>query len=91
MGDPSGGRGIVDAVQKLYQLTDEQVSYSRNILRDYGNLSSVTILFVLQAIREDYRQKEEHSSGIALAFGPGLTAELLPFTYVPAPIANRTL
>lgn len=73
-----GGRGIVDAVQKLYQLTDEQVSYSRNILRDYGNLSSVTILFVLQAIREDYRQKEEHSSGIALAFGPGLTAELLP-------------
>ncbi|MBT2282869.1 type III polyketide synthase [Paenibacillus polymyxa] len=85
-----GGRGIVDAVQKLYQLTDQQVSYSRNILRDYGNLSSVTILFVLQAIREDYRQKEEHSSGIALAFGPGLTAELLPFTYIPAPVANRT-
>lgn len=80
----------MDAVQKLYQLRDEQVSYSRNILRDYGNLSSVTILFVLQAIREDYRQKEDYSSGIALAFGPGLTAELLPFTYIPVPMANRT-
>lgn len=84
-----GGRGIVDAVQKLYQLSEEQVSYSRNILRDYGNLSSVTILFVLQAIRDDYRKKKEASSGIALAFGPGLTAELLPFTYVPAPVEDR--
>lgn len=84
-----GGRGIVDAVQKLYQLSDEQVAYSRNILRDYGNLSSVTILFVLQAIRDDYRTKKEGSSGIALAFGPGLTAELLPFTYVPAPVEER--
>lgn len=84
-----GGRGIVDAVQKLYQLSEEQVSYSRNILRDYGNLSSVTILFVLQAIRDDYRKKKEASSGIALAFGPGLTAELLPFTYVPAPVEER--
>jgi len=84
-----GGRGIVDAVQKLYQLSDEQVAYSRNILRDYGNLSSVTILFVLQAIRDDYRKKKEASSGIALAFGPGLTAELLPFTYVPAPVEER--
>lgn len=84
-----GGRGIVDAVQKLYQLSDEQVEYSRSILRDYGNLSSVTILFVLQAIREDYSKKEEASSGIALAFGPGLTAELLPFTYVPASVEER--
>lgn len=84
-----GGRGIVDAVQKLYQLSDEQVEYSRSILRDYGNLSSVTILFVLQAIREDYSRREEASSGIALAFGPGLTAELLPFTYVPASVEVR--
>ncbi|WP_405156532.1 type III polyketide synthase [Paenibacillus sp. FSL K6-0108] len=84
-----GGRGIVDAVQKLYKLSDETVAYSRNILRDYGNLSSVTILFVLQAIRHDYCKREEASSGIALAFGPGLTAELLPFTYIPAPVEER--
>ena len=76
-----GGRGIVDAVQTSFDLTDEQTSYSRNILRDYGNLSSVTILFVLQAMRQ--QQKQTDTSGIALAFGPGLTAEILSFTYVP--------
>jgi len=79
-----GGRGIVDAVQKLYGLSDEQVSYSRSILRDYGNLSSATIIYVLHAIREGYRNTLQTSRGIALAFGPGITAEILPFTYVPS-------
>ncbi|MHA0856120.1 type III polyketide synthase [Paenibacillus sp. CMAA1364] len=82
-----GGRGIVDVVQQLFQLSDEQVQYSRDILHNYGNLSSATILFVLQAMRDDLQsQQVESSSGVALAFGPGLTAELLKFTYLPSTI-----
>lgn len=80
-----GGRGIVDSVQEVMNLKQEQTKYSRDILRDYGNLSSNTILFVLQAMRQDMKKREESSvSGVAMAFGPGLTAELMKFTYVPA-------
>lgn len=80
-----GGRGIVDAVQEVMNLTDEQTRYSRDILRTAGNLSSVTILFVLHAMRMDRKDNHRASAdGVALAFGPGLTAELMRFAYVPA-------
>lgn len=85
-----GGRGIVDIVQQMFELSDDQVQFSRNILRDYGNLSSATILFVLQAMREDLLTRQVgSSSGVALAFGPGLTAELLKFTYLPSSILQE--
>ncbi|GAB6989323.1 type III polyketide synthase [Paenibacillus pini] len=80
-----GGRGIVDAVQKLYNLTDEQTMYSRNILRSFGNVSSATILFVMQQMRQDLVERKLSSAeGIALAFGPGLTSELMKFTFMPS-------
>ncbi|WP_438351733.1 type III polyketide synthase [Paenibacillus sp. FA6] len=87
-----GGRGIVDIVQQMFELSDAQVQFSRSILHDYGNLSSATILFVLKAMREDLLTRQvESSSGVALAFGPGLTAELLKFTYIPATILQERM
>lgn len=78
-----GGRGIVDSVQDVMRLTDEQTQYSREILRTAGNLSSVTIMFVLNAMRQKMKEWNEASTeGVAMAFGPGLTAELMRFTYV---------
>ncbi|ETT62314.1 type III polyketide synthase [Paenibacillus sp. FSL H8-0457] len=80
-----GGRGIVDSVQEVMRLTDEQTHYSREILRTAGNLSSVTIMFVLNAMRQKMKERNEASTeGVAMAFGPGLTAELMRFTYVKA-------
>lgn len=85
-----GGRGIVDAVQDLFGLEDSQTEFSRNVLRDFGNLSSATLLFVLKGMRERLREQGEgERSGVALAFGPGLTAELLRFTYVPSFVTKR--
>ncbi|MGF7049840.1 putative naringenin-chalcone synthase [Paenibacillus sp. DS2015] len=85
-----GGRGIVDIVQQMFDLSDSQVQFSRSILHDYGNLSSATILFVLKAMREDLITCQSGSSnGVALAFGPGLTAELLKFTYLPSIILQE--
>ena len=78
-----GGRGIVDSVQEVMGLTDEQTKYSRDILRTAGNLSSVTIMFVLSAMRKEMQELNKTSTeGVAMAFGPGLTAELMRFTYV---------
>ena len=66
-----GGRKIVDEVQAALRLTDSQVLASREVLKAYGNMSSATILFVLD------RELRRASKGAvtALGFGPGLTME----------------
>lgn len=79
-----GGRGIVDSLQTRFELTDEQTAPSLGVLRDYGNVSSATILFVLEAMRKQLIETgSEREGGIALAFGPGLTAEMIEIAYVP--------
>ncbi len=52
-----GGRAIVDRLQKTFGLTPAQVAASREILRRYGNLSSATILFVLDELRAQLAQE----------------------------------
>ncbi|SEF67469.1 type III polyketide synthase [Paenibacillus sp. UNC499MF] len=85
-----GGKGIVDAVQQVYGLTEEQTAPSRQVLRDFGNLSSATIFFVLQQMRTELRTAgADTADGIALAFGPGITAELIRFTYMPVGAAEE--
>ncbi|CAH1208953.1 Alpha-pyrone synthesis polyketide synthase-like Pks18 [Paenibacillus plantiphilus] len=81
-----GGRGIVDTMQEMFELGEVQTRYSRNVLRNYGNLSSATILFVLDEMKRELVQTAyaDCKSGIALAFGPGLTAEMMCFHYVPS-------
>jgi predicted naringenin-chalcone synthase len=70
-----GGKAIVDQVQKALGLSAEQVSASREVLRRCGNMSSATILFVLEEIlRRGAPQPEERVC--AVAFGPGLTVEM---------------
>jgi alpha-pyrone synthase len=80
-----GGRGIIDAMESLYSLTAEQTHASRNVLRNYGNLSSATIFFVLHELRRQLKSSESVAKpGLILAFGPGLQAELMRFTYQPS-------
>ncbi len=68
-----GGRKIVESLQQTLELSDADVGSSYGVLRDYGNMSSATILFVLQ--RELARGLPAGSVVAALAFGPGLTME----------------
>ncbi len=76
-----GGRAILDALQKGLELSDEQLNPSREVLRNYGNLSSVSILFVLKNILENSElYKDDYVC--AIAFGPGLTMELVLFKVV---------
>ncbi len=71
-----GGRTVLDAVQAALDLAPDALAASRGVLRDYGNMSSATILFVLDRIMRDARPG---ASGVALGFGPGLVAETLRF------------
>lgn len=73
-----GGRAILDSLQNGLQLSDWQLKPSREILKNFGNLSSVSILFVLNNILEN-EQLEIDDLCCAVAFGPGLTMELVLF------------
>ncbi len=77
-----GGRSILDKVQKSLALSDADLIPSRKTLRDYGNMSSATILFVLREIMD--RPVHKGSETVcAMAFGPGLTVESGLFTKNP--------
>lgn len=70
----AGGRSILDAVQQGLALGPEALRHSRAVLRDFGNMSSATLMFVLDRILD-----EPHGKGVAMAFGPGLTVESFAF------------
>jgi predicted naringenin-chalcone synthase len=69
-----GGSKILDSLQERLGLSDAHLAYSRAVLRDHGNMSSPTILFVLDEIQRCGEPRAE-DYGVLLAFGPGLTME----------------
>jgi predicted naringenin-chalcone synthase len=71
-----GGRSILDAVEKGLGLRADALGCSRDILARYGNMSSATVMFVLQQIMQ---QAQTGQTGCAMSFGPGLTAETMLF------------
>ena len=70
-----GGPRIVTAVEQALGLSKEATAVSRRVLDQYGNMSSPTILFLL----DDLRQREAPGPCVALGFGPGLVAEAALF------------
>ena len=72
----AGGRSILDSVQQGLRLAPDALRYSREILRNYGNMSSATLMFVLDRILGD---ADARGPGMAMAFGPGLTVETFAF------------
>jgi predicted naringenin-chalcone synthase len=72
-----GGRSVLDAVETTLGLPPAALTASREVLREFGNMSSATLLFVLERIMGRATPGER---GCAMAFGPGLTAETLLFT-----------
>lgn len=71
-----GGRSVLDRVESGLQLPASALAASRQVLRDYGNMSSATILFILRALLNDDSVTGRTGERIAaLAFGPGLTVE----------------
>jgi alpha-pyrone synthase len=71
-----GGRSILDAVEKGLELSTDALAASREVLSCFGNMSSATVMFVLQRIMQRARQGQH---GCAMSFGPGLTAETMRF------------
>jgi len=71
-----GGRSILDAVEKGLELPPDALAASREVLSCFGNMSSATVMFVLQRMMQQARPGQR---GCAMSFGPGLTAETMRF------------
>ena len=68
-----GGKKIIEGIQKALKLPESEVNHSLEVLKNYGNMSSATIWFTIQAyFNKDAIKKLEI---IGMAFGPGLTLE----------------
>ena len=72
-----GGHSILDAVERAFRLPPAALQASREVLWRYGNMSSATVMFVLDALM---RSAAPGARGLAMSFGPGLnTAETMLF------------
>jgi len=70
----SAGRRVIEQVGRLMALEERQLAHSRHVLQHYGNMSSATVVFVL----DDLLQKGEAVPGdwgLMIALGPGFAAE----------------
>ena len=68
-----GGPKVIDTVAAALTLDSDHVRESRDVLRRFGNMSSPTILFILDQFMRSRRPRP----WVAMAFGPGLAAELV--------------
>ncbi|WP_143959304.1 type III polyketide synthase [Litoribacter populi] len=69
-----GGKMILKKVEESFGIASEQNCFAHQVLRDFGNMSSATILFVLEKI---LKQTGNPGEILAMGFGPGLTLETL--------------
>jgi predicted naringenin-chalcone synthase len=79
-----GGVKIVEAVQESLNLNENNVAESMNVMQQYGNMSSPTILFILNSIFNKIKNAEHTESKkiFSCAFGPGLNIEMVSLSTV---------
>jgi alpha-pyrone synthase len=70
-----GGRKILEAIEKSLEISPEKNQAAYEVLRNFGNMSSVTVLFVLKKIVQNLSTHQQGQKILSMAFGPGLTLE----------------
>jgi len=68
-----GGKKIVNTVEDLFSDLGKNINDTKEVLRLYGNMSSATVLYVLERIMDSKPNKGE--KGLMLSFGPGFSAQ----------------
>lgn len=70
-----GGKRILEAIEEELDISKYDNRYSYEVLREYGNMSSATVLFVLENIMRSLNATDQGKNILSFAFGPGLTLE----------------
>ena len=68
-----GGKKIVNTVENLFKSFGKNIDDTKEVLKLYGNMSSATVLYVLERFMDKNIQKGD--KGLMLSFGPGFTAQ----------------
>lgn len=68
-----GGRKIVETVEALFGKLGKNIDDTKEVLRQYGNMSSATVLYVLERFME--KELKQGDLGLMLSFGPGFSAQ----------------
>lgn len=76
-----GGKKILDELEHTMEFVSEELDYSRAVLNEHGNMSSVTILVVLKRMLDSNKLRLKDQV-FAAAFGPGLSIESIVMNYV---------
>ncbi len=77
-----GGIAILEVIEKALEIPKESNKFAYEILEKYGNMSSATVLFVLENLQNQIQNTEANKNILSCAFGPGLTIETMLLTVV---------
>ncbi|MBH8558043.1 type III polyketide synthase [Hymenobacter negativus] len=72
-----GGRKILETIEAELGLTHDDNRHAYRVLRDYGNMSSATVLYVLRDVLAHATPADNGAPVLSFAFGPGLTMEAM--------------
>ncbi len=70
-----GGKKILRVIEECLNIPKEKNQYAHHVLKNYGNMSSPTIIFVLQHIVQSLTHEDINKTILSFAFGPGITME----------------
>ena len=76
-----GGVKILQAIEKALGLSKESNRFAYEVLQQFGNMSSPTVLYVLKNVMQNLQVDNREEKIVSFAFGPGLTLESMLFTY----------
>jgi alkylresorcinol/alkylpyrone synthase len=69
-----GGKKVLDAYTEALEIKGDQLHHTRGVIADYGNMSSATVLYVLERFMT---QGYEDGYGLMVAMGPGFSSEMV--------------
>ncbi len=70
-----GGKKILEVIETTLHIDKSKNRFAHQVLREYGNMSSPTVLFVLKEILKQTTLADDQKNILSFAFGPGLTLE----------------
>jgi alkylresorcinol/alkylpyrone synthase len=70
-----GGKKVLEAYEEAFDMKKEETAVSLDVLKNFGNMSSVTVIYVLKKFME--RKVNQGEYGLMIALGPGFSAEMV--------------